>query len=294
MSQIGLVVACHGRHVMVETESGERVLCHPKSKKNSALVGDRVRWSISGDEGSIDGIEVRRNLLYRQDEMRTKLFAANLDQVLLMLAAEPEFSEDQLSRSLIACSQAGIETLIVLNKSDLQPQFSQAWVRLEAFRNMGLTVLPLSLKSSPDGLPAIDAQLAGRKTLLLGPSGVGKSSFINRVVPRAKAQTAELSLSSKSGRHTTTHNSLYWIDRAAGSAVVDSPGFQSFGLHHLSSIGLVQNMPDINRYGDHCRFRNCAHLHEPDCSVRAALAAGLIDAQRYRLYQQLMLELSAR
>ncbi len=108
MTAIGLVVASHGRHVMVESPEGARVLCHPKGKKNQALVGDRVRWSASADEGSIDAIEPRRNVLYRQDELRTKSFAANLDAVLLMLGAEPEFSETQLARSLIACEVAGI------------------------------------------------------------------------------------------------------------------------------------------------------------------------------------------
>ena len=132
MSTSGLVVASHGRHVMVESPDGQRVLCHPKGKKNQALVGDRVLWTASGDEGSIDAIQERRNVLYRQDELRTKSFAANLDGVLLMLGAEPEFSETQLVRSLIACEIAGIEAWIVLNKSDLQPAFDRAWARLRS------------------------------------------------------------------------------------------------------------------------------------------------------------------
>jgi ribosome biogenesis GTPase len=292
MQSVGLVVASHGRHVMVESPDGERVLCHPKGKKNQALVGDRVRWSTSGDEGSIDAVEPRRNVLYRQDEWRTKSFAANLDAVLLMLAAEPEFSETQLTRSLIACEVAGIEAWIVLNKADLQPTYERAWARLQAYRDMGLTVLPLCLKNDPTGLQAVAERLRGRLTLVLGPSGVGKSSLINHFVPQAQAQTAEISQALNSGRHTTTHSSLHWMDRATGTALIDSPGFQSFGLHHVLPAHLAQYMPDLHAHAGECRFSNCTHLHEPHCSVKDALQAGQINAQRYRIYEQLMAELS--
>ena len=293
MSTSGLVVASHGRHVMVESPDGLRVLCHPKGKKNQALVGDRVLWTPSGDEGSIDAIEQRRNVLYRQDELRTKSFAANLDGVLLMLGAEPEFSETQLVRSLIACEVAGIEAWIVLNKSDLQPAFDRAWARLQAYRDMGLRVLPLCLKHAPMGLEAIEAQLAGRLTLVLGPSGVGKSSLLNRLVPEAQAETAEISQALNSGKHTTTHSSLHWIDRNNRTALIDSPGFQSFGLHHLQPTDLASTMPDLRAHLGDCRFHNCTHLHEPNCAVKAALERGQIHPQRYRIYEQLMAELSA-
>ncbi len=292
MSSVGLVVASHGRHVMVESADGTRVLCHPKGKKNQALVGDRVRWSASADEGSIDVIETRRNVLYRQDELRTKSFAANLDAVLLMLGAEPEFSETQLARSLIACEVAGIEAWIVLNKADLKAPFERAWTRLQAYRDMGLAVLPLCLKHDPAGLQAVADRLQGRLTLVLGPSGVGKSSLINHFVPQAQAQTAEISQALNSGKHTTTHSSLHWIDRAQGTALIDSPGFQSFGLHHIAPSHLAQAMPDLQAHAGECRFSNCTHLHEPHCSVKSALEAGQIAPQRYRIYEQLFAELS--
>lgn len=293
MSASGLVVASHGRHVMVESDTGERVLCHPKGKKSQALVGDRVQWTQSGPDGSIDAVEPRRNVLYRQDEIRTKSFAANLDGLLLMLGAEPEFSEMLLARSLIACEAAGIEAWIVLNKSDLQPAFERAWNRMQAYRDMGLAVLPLCLKNDPAGLQAVAERLAGRLTLVLGPSGVGKSSLINHFVPQARAQTAEISQALNSGRHTTSHSSLHWVDRALGTALIDSPGFQTFGLHHIGPVELAYHMPDLRPHAVECRFHNCTHLHEPWCGVKAALAQGQIDAQRYRIYEQLMAELSA-
>ncbi len=293
MSANGLVIAGHGRHLMVEDDQGQTLLCHPRGKKNEALVGDRVRWVASGDEGSIEAIAPRRNLLYRQDEWRTKSFAANLDSVLLMLAAEPEFSETQLSRSLIACEVAGIEAWIVLNKSDLKTAFERAWVRLQPYRDMGLKVMPLCLQNDPAGLQALAGQLDARLTLVLGPSGVGKSSLINHFVPGAQALTAEISQALNSGKHTTTHTRLHWVDRKRGTALIDSPGFQSFGLHHVQAPDLASFMPDFKAHLGECRFHNCTHLHEPQCGVKDALAQGRISANRYRIYEQLMAELTA-
>src|SRR6218665_3070006 len=143
----GLVIASHGRHVAVETPEGRQLICHPRGKKNQALVGDRVLWLASTDEGSIEKVEERRNVFYRQDELRTKSFAANLDQVLILIAAEPEFSESQLTRALVAAEAERIAPLIVLNKSDLSAAHARAWTRLAPYRRMGYTVLPLSLKS---------------------------------------------------------------------------------------------------------------------------------------------------
>ena len=129
----GLVVAGFGRHCLVETPDGQRVICHPRGKKSQVVVGDRVQWLPSQDEGTVEKVEQRSNLFYRQDEMRTKSFAANLDQVLVLVAADPEFCEGQLARALIAAQAERIEVLIVLNKSDLQPAFDRAWgLRLDA------------------------------------------------------------------------------------------------------------------------------------------------------------------
>ena len=130
----GLVVGSHGRHCVVETPDGERRICHPRGKKSQAVVGDHVLWQSAppgqGDEGTIEKVEPRRNLFYRQDEIRTKSFAANLDQVLILLAAEPVFSESQLVRALIAAEAVHIAPIIALNKSDLVDPFARAWERL--------------------------------------------------------------------------------------------------------------------------------------------------------------------
>ncbi len=293
MKQRGLVIASHGRHVVVESDDGARRLCHPRGKKNQAVVGDRVWWLPSSDEGSIEAVDTRRNLFYRQDEIRTKSFAANLDRLLVLIAAEPEFSQEQLTRALIAAEAEKIQPLIVLNKQDLHAPFALAWERLAPYRRMGYEVLPLSLTSNDHaGLATLRERLTGHTTLVLGPSGAGKSSLINRLVPNAGAATGELSLALQSGRHTTTTTTWYWVDRSNATALIDSPGFQAFGLHHLEPTALTGLMPDLRQHAGDCRFYNCTHRHEPGCHVQDAVARGEISESRHRLYQQLFEELS--
>jgi ribosome biogenesis GTPase len=299
----GLVVAGFGRHCLVETPDGQRLICHPRGKKNQAVVGDRVQWLPSQDEGTVEKVEERNNLFYRQDELRTKSFAANLDQVLILIAAEPEFSESQLTRALIAAEAEHITPIIALNKSDLAEPFGRAWAKLEPYRAMGYQVLPLAIKPKTDTPVANDTQhqqllalLHGKKTLVLGPSGAGKSSLTNLLVPNAQVLTAEISQALNSGKHTTTSTTLYWIDAQRSSALIDSPGFQEFGLHHIDPMHLANYMPDLKVHAQDCRFYNCTHLHEPGCGVISEVKTGSsprsISASRYRLYSELFAELS--
>ena len=294
--QPGLVVASHGRHCVVETPDGRRLICHPRGKKSQAVVGDRVLWQGSHDEGTIERVQDRRNLFYRRDEIRTKSFAANLDQVLILVAAEPEFSEHQLARALIAAEAERIKPLIALNKSDLVEPVERAWARLLPYQQMHYGVLPLSLRLSGDVDRAkLLALMEGKTTLVLGPSGAGKSTLINLLVPGATAQTREISKALQSGKHTTTTTTWYWVDAARSTALIDSPGFQEFGLHHIEPMQLAACMPDLKAHLGDCKFYNCTHLHEPGCgvipNVGAAGDSG-ISPSRYRIYQDLFAELS--
>jgi ribosome biogenesis GTPase len=293
----GLIIANYGRHFLVETPSGERVICHSRGKKSQGVVGDKVLWQASQDEGTIEKIEPRRNLFYRRDEIRTKSFAANLDQVLILIAAEPAFSNQQLSRALIAAEAEGIAPLVVLNKRDLAEPFARAWQWLAPYRAMGYAVVPVALKPvSEQDLATLQSHLHGKTTLVLGPSGAGKSTLINRLVPEAAVLTGELSQSLRAGKHTTTSTTWYWMDKSKTSALIDSPGFQEFGLHHVDPMRLARYMPDLAAHADHCRFYNCTHLHEPGCAVIAALKAqdgdAAISPERYRIYSELFAELS--
>jgi len=292
----GLIVANYGRHFLVESDNGERRICHSRGKKSQGVVGDRVLWLASEDEGTIEHIEPRRNLFYRQDEVRTKSFAANLDQVLILLAAEPEFSASQLSRALIAAEEQHITPIIALNKSDLAKPFARAWTWLQPYRDMGYDVLPLALAHNTEAdRAALRQRLRGKTTLVLGPSGAGKSTLINCLIPGALAQTGVLSQALNSGKHTTTSTTWYWVDDAKTTALLDSPGFQEFGLNHIDPAQLAAYMPDLKPHVAQCKFYNCSHLHEPGCGVMASVKSGsgpdAISANRYKIYCELYAEL---
>ena len=293
----GLIVANYGRHCLVEASNGKRLICHSRGKKSQGLVGDRVLWQASRDEGTIEKIEERKNVLYRQDEIRTKSFAANLDQILILIAAEPEFSSSQLSRALIAAEAEHITPIIGLNKSDLVEPFARAWEWLQPYRKMHYGVLPLSLKKSGDvDRSELLKLLAGKTTLVLGPSGAGKSTLINLLVPGALAHTNEISQALNSGKHTTTSTTWYWVDSDKTTALIDSPGFQEFGLNHIDPAQLAAYMPDLKPHVKNCRFYNCSHRHEPGCGVIAAVqtdgGTDGISENRYKIYCDLYAELS--
>jgi ribosome biogenesis GTPase len=293
----GLIIANYGRHFLVETPEGNRLICHSRGKKSQGVVGDQVQWQASRDEGTIEKIEARRNLFYRQDDVRTKSFASNLDQVLILIAAEPEFSSSQLSRALIAAEAEHITPIIALNKSDLIKPFERAWAWLQPYRRMHYGVLPLSLKQSGDVDRAeLLNLLKGKTTLVLGPSGAGKSTLINLLAPGALAQTGEISQALNSGKHTTTSTTWYWVDEDKQTALIDSPGFQEFGLNHIDPAQLAAYMPDLKPHVAQCKFYNCSHLHEPGCGVMAAVkpdgSPDGISVNRYKIYSDLYAELS--
>ncbi|CAM2178952.1 Small ribosomal subunit biogenesis GTPase RsgA [Paraburkholderia sacchari] len=289
----GVVIAAHGRHYLVAPDGGGAALqCFPRGKKSEVAVGDRVEYqSTSADQGVIVAIGERRNLLYRSDQFKSKLFAANLDQLLIVLATEPHFSEDLLGRALVAAVANDLKPIILLNKIDLEDALPLARQRLERYRALGYTVLEVSEKQHPEEAHAILSEhLHGHQTILLGQSGMGKSTLVNLLIPDAEAATREISTALNSGRHTTTFTRLYKLPE--GGALIDSPGFQEFGLYHLTEGTLERAFPEFRPLLAHCRFYNCHHLHEPGCAVLEAVEDGRVAPERHALYAQLVHEIS--
>ena len=285
------VVAAHGRHYVVAPDSGGALLqCFPRGKKSTLAVGDQVLFEMtSANQGVIVDILPRRNLLYRSDQFKSKLFAANLDQLMIVLATEPHFSGDLLGRALVAAGAHQLDTLIVLNKTDLESALPAARDRLAAYRTLGYQVLEVSVKQGPEAAQAaVSGWLGGRTTLLLGQSGMGKSTLVNLLVPGADVATREISAALNSGKHTTTFTRLHLLP--GGGALIDSPGFQEFGLHHLTEGQLERAFPDFTPLLGKCRFYNCHHLQEPGCAILEAVADGRIAPQRHALYAQLVHE----
>jgi ribosome biogenesis GTPase len=284
----GVVVAAYGRRYRVETADGARVDCVTRGKKSDVAVGDRVEFAAAGDGGVIERSRERRTLFYRSDSRRQKLIAANVTRVAIVVAASPPYSEDLVNRCLVGAEHAGIGALIILNKID-RPEASAALKALQLYGDLGYTVVALSAKRD---LSPLSAHLASHTSVLVGQSGMGKSTIVNGLVPDAAARTEEISEALGTGRHTTTHARLYHLGESAD--LIDSPGLQEFGLHHLTPDDAARAFVEFRPFLDRCRFRDCRHLTEPGCAVLAAKSRGEIAERRYASYARLADELGRK
>lgn len=285
----GTVIAAHGRHYFVEADA-VKLHCVTRGKKSDVAVGDIVNLKkTSLDQGVIESIAERKTLLYRSDQYKSKLLAANVTQLFIVVATEPGFSDDLISRSLIAAEAAGVAVHIILNKTDVAELMPKTRERLKPYAALGYPIHEVSARTQPDATCALLAPLlAGQSTILIGQSGMGKSSLINLLVPDADIATREISAALDTGKHTTTFTRLYRI--GADTAIIDSPGFQEFGLYHLSEGMLERAFREFSPFLGSCKFYNCRHLIEPSCAVLAAVESGQITRMRHALYAQLLHE----
>ena len=289
--EAGQIIAAFGRQYLVRLADGSEITCLTRGKKSEVACGDEVEIKRTADasiengtgaQGVIERIAPRRSLLHRSDAFREKLIAANVTQIIIVVAAEPSFSDELLARCLIAAFDQQLAVLIVLNKCDLSDAANAARKRLAPYTAIGYRVLELSAKQD---VSSLRPYLHGHTSVLVGQSGMGKSTLINALLPDAQAATREISTALDSGKHTTTHARLYRIDENSG--LIDCPGVQAFGLHHLSFGGIEQGFVEFAQYLGQCRFRDCRHAHEPGCALRNAVAEGKIDARRLELFQQI-------
>jgi ribosome biogenesis GTPase len=281
----GQVVASFGRRYLIELADGSTLDCVTRGKRGQLACGDRVTVARGGaGKGVIEAVGQRATLLYRSDAAREKLVAANVTQVVVVVAPVPAWSEDLVNRCIAAAEHGGIPVLIALNKSDL-PQAQAALAALELYRQLGYRVVALSARHDLD---ALVPHLKGKTSVLVGQSGMGKSTIINGLIPAAAVRVAEVSAALDSGRHTTTHTRLYHLDPS--SHIIDSPGMQLFGLHHVDEEAIAQAFVEFRPWLGHCRFRDCRHVSEPGCAVAAACKRGGINARRLESYRGLIRE----
>ena len=286
MKTKGTIIAAHGRQYRVELPDGETLLCFPRGKKSEVACGDHVTIERSSDsQGVIADIDERHTLLYRSNNFKQKLIAANVTQIVIVVATEPSFSDELITRCIVAAESQDMKAIIVLNKCDLVERVPSALAALAPFEKLGYPLIRLSAQTDADALLPF---LSGQTSVFIGQSGMGKSTLTNALLPGANAPTREISEALDSGKHTTTHASLYRLN--ADSTLIDSPGLQEFGLRHLAPEEIEHGFPELRSLNGQCRFRNCHHNREPDCAIKAAVARGDIDPRRIAAFRSLMAE----
>jgi len=278
--ETGRVIAAFSRRFIVETAEGS-LPCQVKGRHLQVVCGDRVEFRRDGDAGVIETVLPRASLLYRSDAFKSKAIAANVTQLAVVVAARPSFSMELVQRCVLAAEDQGIASLLILNKADL-PETPTAHERLNLLTRIGY---PLVMLSALTDVTPLRPALHGHTTLLIGQSGMGKSTLINALFPGADVVTADYSVALDSGRHTTTHTRLHRLD--ADSVVIDSPGLQEFALQHLDAGSLAHAFVEFRPFLGLCRFRDCKHETEPGCRLQEAAAAGEIDPARLKLFQSL-------
>ena len=286
-----LVVASYGKRYEVELADASslitrRISCVTRGKKTDLACGDIVNIKLTDKaQGVVESSLPRTSLLYRSSTLKSKILASNVTQIVIVLATQPSFYEALLNRCLVAAEAANIKPLILLNKCDLADA-DDAKNKLKLYQDLGYQVLHLSAKQD---ISALQPYLSNHQSVLVGQSGMGKSTIINALLPNENVRTQEMSSALDSGKHTTTAAHLYHLDTT--SSLIDSPGLQEFGLNHLSQTDLELAFIEFRPYLGNCRFNNCKHTHEPDCAVIEAVKAGKISQNRLKFYQELSREL---
>lgn len=279
----GLIVNSYGYQFIVEVDN-RNYQTVTKAKKTEFVVGDLVEVQLINEvQAQIIDLIPRDNLIYRSDRHRSKIIASNIDQIVIVIAVKPNFNISFLNSSLVCAEVSKVEPLIVINKMDLgeSGEFAKK-IRDLYVKNLGYNLLELN---ALDNCKTLENFLLNKRSILIGQSGVGKSTITNKIYPEAAAKTGEITKYETSGAHTTTHASLYHINE--NSDLIDCPGLQEFGLYHLELSEIAEYFPEMEKFLGHCKFNNCLHLTEPACQVHEAVENGHINLGRYQFYQRL-------
>lgn len=282
----GVITASYGFQYLVRVDD-KTWQCVSRGKQKGYACGDEVIIKpTSSNQAVIEKMLERRNLLYRSVAHRSKLIAANADQMIVVTAAEPTPYELLLNRCLVAAESAGIDAIICVNKADLGVMTDEWMARLDGYTGLGYRLVRISAHHDVSSLLPL---LGGKTSVLVGQSGMGKSSLVNTLVPEAASATGDISQALDSGKHTTTGARMYQLN--ADSQIIDSPGMQVFGLNHVAADRLDSLFPEFRSRIGQCRFNNCRHHQEPGCAIQAALNEGLIMPQRMTAYLDILQEL---
>ena len=278
----GKVKTRYGQRQLVEAKNGEIFQCVSRQNIGFSVAGDEVLFQkTKQDEAIVTAIYPRKTELQRKD----KLIAANIDQLWLVVAMEPHYEFDLIDRYLIMAENSKLPIGIVINKIELSKNESQHSADFEHYRNLGYDVHFLSVKNGVN-IDTFKEKLVDKSHIFLGQSGVGKSSLINALIPDLDLRVNEISIKSKLGKHTTTNTTIYHIP--SGGDLIDSPGVREFQLDNLSEEEIVRGFREFKALSDHCHFRNCKHINEPNCAVKLALDNGEINNNRYESYLNIL------
>jgi len=281
-AQTGLVITRYGQRLLVEAESGELYQCTGRRNIELSVAGDQVIFqTINDDEGVVTALLDRDNQLSRSQ----KIIAANIDQLWLVVAIEPHYQFELIDRYLVVAENAGLPINIVVNKIELSQDMAQVKTDFSMYESAGYSVHYLSVKAQTN-ITELKTLLNDKTHIFLGQSGVGKSSLINELIPDLNLRVNEISTKSKLGKHTTTNTTLYHIP--SGGDLIDSPGIREFQLDELTDKEILSGFREFKSFIGLCKFRNCAHINEPNCAIKTAVENGDIHPKRYTNYLQLI------
>lgn len=281
-AQTGLVITRYGQRLLVESKSGDLIQSTARRNIDLSIAGDQVIFQMKDDgTGIVTALLERDNILKRSH----KLIAANIDELWLVVALQPHYQFDLIDRYLIVAENRGLPIRIIVNKIELSDNIEQVKKDFSMYESIGYSVSYLSVKEQI-GTKDFKHQLNDKTHIFLGQSGVGKSSLINELMPNLNLRVNEISTKSKLGKHTTTNTTLYHIP--SGGDLIDSPGVREFHLDNLNNTEILSGFKEFKPFIGQCKFRNCAHINEPNCAIKNALESGAIHPKRYETYLSLI------